>query len=88
MDWVHILNEIRNGTPKNVRITNLLSKDSSKISLEGLSMSYEGVRLFVDMLNQSKHINSASLIETKKDENSKGLVRYVINCSLITRKEI
>jgi Tfp pilus assembly protein PilN len=88
VDWVHILNEIRNGTPKNVRITNLFSKGSSKISLEGFSMSYEGVRLFVDMLNQSKHINSASLIETEKDENSKGLVRYVINCSLITRKEI
>ncbi len=56
------------------------------MSLEGLSLSYEAVHLFVDMLNKSEHIDSASLIEAEKDNKTGGLVRYAIECSLSPQK--
>jgi len=86
MDWVRLLGDLSSGTPKTVRITNLFSKDNSKIRLEGLAMSYESVRLFVDMLDKSDYIYSASLIDAARDNEGDGLVRYVINCSLTPQK--
>lgn len=86
VDWLGLLNDIRMATPKTVQITNLFSKDSSTMSLEGLALSYEAVRLFVDMLAISEHIDSASLNETGKDNKNVGLIRYKINCALTTRK--
>ena len=86
MDWVRLLGDLSSGTPKTVRITNLFSKDNSKIRLEGLAMSYEAVRLFVDMLDKSDYIYSASLIDAEKDNEGDGLVRYVINCSLTLQR--
>jgi Tfp pilus assembly PilM family ATPase/Tfp pilus assembly protein PilN len=86
VDWPHLLNDIRLGTPKTVRITSLFAKGSSRMALEGLSLSYEDVHLFVDMLNKSEHIDSASLSEAEKDNRTGGLVRYAIECSLSPRK--
>ena len=86
VDWPHLLNDIRRGTPKTARITDLFAKSSSRMSLEGLSLSYEAVHLFVDMLNKSEHIDSASLSKTEKDNKTDGLVRYAIECSLSPRK--
>ena len=81
--WGQILDGVRLAIPKTVRITNLSSGDNSKMLLHGQALSYEGVYLFVDMLNTCKHIESASPIETKKDSKSRDLVRYSISCSLI-----
>ena len=86
VDWFGLLNDIRTTTPKTMQITRLFSKDCSTMSLEGLALSYEAVRLFVDLLEKSDYIDSASLITTVNDENL-GLVRYTINCALATRKE-
>jgi Tfp pilus assembly protein PilN len=80
--WDQILNDIRLVTPKAVQITNLLSNNNSNMSLEGLALSHEAVYLFVDTLNTCKNIESASLVETKKDTTSDNLVMYSINCSL------
>ena len=86
VDWPNLLNDIRRGTPKTARITNLFAKGSSSMSLEGLALSYEAVHLFVDMLNKSEHVDLASLIEAEKDNKTGGLVKYAIECSLNTRE--
>jgi len=86
IDWAALLNDIRTRTPKTVRITDLLSKGEPKMYLQGLALSYEAIRLFVDMLNKSGHIESASLIKTEKDDENERSIRYEINCSLIARE--
>ena len=87
VDWADLLNDIRKATPKTLRITDLLSKSSSRMSLKGLAVSYEAVHLFVDMLNKSDRIEAATVLETEKDRREGGLVRYSINCTLAPRKE-
>jgi Tfp pilus assembly protein PilN len=87
VDWAEILNDIGTRTPKTVRITKLSNKErDSKIYLEGLALSYKAVDIFVEMLNQSQFLNSASIIEAERDQDLEGLVRYSIDC-LITEIE-
>jgi Tfp pilus assembly protein PilN len=86
VDWPHLLNDIRRGTPKTTRITDLFTKGSSRMSLKGLSLSYEAVHLFIDMLNKSEHIDSASLSGAERDDQTGELVKYAIECSLSPRK--
>ena len=87
VDWAKILNDIRSRTPKTVRITGLRSKKGDfKIYLEGLALSYKAVDMFVEMLNKSQCLNSVSVMETERDNDLDGLVRYSINC-LITKVE-
>lgn len=81
--WAQILNDISLSTPKTLRITKLLCKDNSKLSLQGKAASYEAVHLFVDMLNKCKNIESASLSGTKHEGRPDGLKSYSIDCSLI-----
>jgi len=85
-DWANILTDVKNCTPKTVRITKLYDNGNSEMRLEGMALSYESVRLFVNMLNKSDYISSASITETMKDEHAGGLIVYIINCSLITGK--
>lgn len=83
LKWGQILDGVRLAIPEKVRITNLSSKDNSKLLLHGQALSYNAVYRFVDRLNTCEHIESASLIETKKDSGSENLVSYSISCSLI-----
>ncbi len=86
IDWAGLLNDIRNRTPKNVRIIQLFHEGNSGVRLDGLSASYEAVNLFVNMLNESSLIDSASEIETEKLDLDSGLVTYKIDCSLTLEK--
>ncbi len=79
-DWPGLLNDIKKGTPKTVGITNMFSKGDSTVSLEGIGLSYEAIRWFVNALGESEYIAAASLIETEKDDERGGLIRYTINC--------
>jgi len=81
-DWLGILSDLRSRVPKAVCIRDLKSSGNSKIFLEGLALSYESVHLFVNMLDQSQYVDSASLIEAEKDSKEGGLVRYAISCQL------
>jgi Tfp pilus assembly protein PilN len=83
LKWEQILDDVRFAIPEKVCVTNLSGGDSSKMLLYGQALSYDAVYRFVQKLNASKHINSASLIETKKDSKSKDLVWCSISCSLI-----
>jgi len=87
IDWSGLLEDIRKATPSTVRITSLSSQRGSKISLKGQALSYEGVRLFVNMLNKSQHIKSASPVEMKISGGSDRLVEYVIEFAATVKKE-
>ncbi len=87
MDWAKILEDVRKLTPKNIRIISLYSRDSSGMYLEGMAISYETIHLFVEMLNNSDYISSASLIETTKENEANGFIMYTIDCKLKLEKE-
>jgi Tfp pilus assembly protein PilN len=86
-EWGKILDDIRARTPKTVRITELYGKKDSGMYLAGASLSYEAVHLFVDLLNKSKHIESASPIQTERDRELDGMVKYSINCVLAPKEK-
>lgn len=87
VDWPALLEDIRGRTPETLRITRLYTKKGSGVYLEGLALSYETVHLFVNLLNKSGHIESASLAHTKKDYEAGDLIRYAINCSLASEEK-
>ncbi|MHC4243168.1 MAG: pilus assembly protein PilM [Planctomycetota bacterium] len=87
IDWANILEDVRKLTPKTVRIIDLYSGDGSGMYLEGLAISYETIHLFVEMLNNSDYISSASLTETTKDNEVNGFIVYRIDCALRLEKE-
>ena len=55
--------------------------------LEGMAISYETIHLFVQMLNKSIYISSASLTETTKEDKANGFIMYRIDCALKMEKE-
>jgi len=85
--WDQILNEVARAIPRSVRIHSLSSNSGSMLMLEGQAFSYEAVELFLDMLNNCRHIKSASLTRTGRYSESDKLIRYSIDCSLTDRKE-
>jgi len=87
INWANILGDIKKLTPKTIRIMNLYSTDSSRMYLEGMAISYETIHLFVQMLNNSDYISSATLTETTKEDKSDGFIIYTINCELQQEKE-
>lgn len=86
-DWPGLMSDIGKEMPKTVCITGLTSKTDSAMSLEGLAISNEDVYLFVDKLNKSKYIDSASIVETEKDISKNGVIKYEINCSLAAKEK-
>ena len=62
----------------------LFASLNSRISIQGRSVSYEAVNLFVDVLGKSDLIDTADLIGTERDEGSGGFISYSIVCSLIS----
>jgi len=87
VDWRGVLDDVRKATPAAVRLTTLSMAEGLSMSLEGVALSDEAVNLFVKMLEKSRHIDSASLIETGKPESEKGFVSYRISCSIAQKKE-
>ncbi|MHC4644883.1 MAG: pilus assembly protein PilM [Planctomycetota bacterium] len=87
VNWAGILADIGHRTPETLRITWLQSKKDSGLYLEGVSLSYEAVRLFVSLLNESDYLESATANQAKKDDALDGMVRYSINCSLTRRNK-
>ncbi len=86
VDWASVLEDIRNSTHENVRITALYNKGETEMGLEGLATSYKDARLFVDKLNTKEHIGLAALSEATKDDAVGGLVTYTIDCTITNGK--
>jgi Tfp pilus assembly PilM family ATPase/Tfp pilus assembly protein PilN len=87
IDWANILNDVKKLTPKTVRIISLYSRDNSGMYMQGMAISYEAIHLFVNMLNNSEHISSATLTETTKEDEANGFIMYTIDCTLKLVKE-
>ena len=81
LEWGPILQDIGSAIPKQARLTGIHSSESG-ILLSGQALSNEAVYLFVDALNDSKSIKSASIIEAKNSGLSNRLVNYSISCVL------
>jgi hypothetical protein len=86
VDWAGILDDVKGRTPEAVRITALYNIGEDRMSLEGLALSYEAARLFVEKLNESDHIGLASLSEAMREKTAGGLITYTIDCSLADKK--
>jgi len=84
-NWGLVLDEIRRKTPESLWITSIAGSDGSGLAVKGWSTSYEAIHLFVDMLGESKHIESATLVEAEKREGSDNLVSYAVNCTLVAQ---
>ncbi|MCP4259876.1 MAG: pilus assembly protein PilM [Planctomycetes bacterium] len=87
IDWANILDDVKKLTPKTVRIISLYSRDNSGMYMQGMAISYEAIHLFVNMLNNSEHISSATLTETTKEDEANGFIMYTIDCTLKLVKE-
>ena len=55
--------------------------------VRGLALSNEAVYLFVDTLEKTPGIESATLLETREQNRQKGLITYQINCTLSIRSD-
>jgi Tfp pilus assembly protein PilN len=86
IDWADMLKEIKKAVPRTVCITNIESKDNTRMSVEGLALNNDAVRALVIALKRSKHVSSAALLESEKADLETGIVRYQVNCSLIDTK--
>jgi type IV pilus assembly protein PilM len=82
LQWNKILDDIRQKTPTTLWITSLLCENSSRLLVQGRSVSYEAVHLFTDMLGKSGWMQSADLIGTEKDETLPGAFSFSIACTL------
>jgi Tfp pilus assembly PilM family ATPase/Tfp pilus assembly protein PilN len=87
IDWAGILEDVKKLTPRTVRIISLYSRDSTGMYMQGMAISYEAIHLFVEMLNNSDYISSATLTETTKEDEADGFIMYTIDCVLKLSKE-
>lgn len=85
-DLSGLLKDIGKGIPRNICITSLSSGAKFGMSLKGLAKSNGAVYSFAEILNNSEHIDSASVAEIDKD--SRGFLSYEINCVLTPEKGI
>ena len=86
IDWLSLLDNVRTSTPSKLCITKMYSSGNSAVTIEGLALSYDAVNLFVMMLSDSKHIESASLTKTEINASANKFVKYKINCLPVVKK--
>lgn len=87
INWAEIFGQIAAATPRSVRITAMSCEGGSKMLIQGLALSNESVYQFVDTLEKSPGIASATLMETRERNRQKGLITYQIHCTLDIRSD-
>ncbi len=86
VDWTVVLNEISRAIPRYAKLSRLSGTSKAKILLAGQAATYRAAELFVNNLDKSKHISSASLVKTENTGDRPGPIRYEISCSPARRK--
>jgi Tfp pilus assembly protein PilN len=86
VDWVRLLDDIKDAVPGVLCITELSLDDASAVRIKGVSKSYEGVDTFVQMLNRSDQIRRAALVQKGRATPDHTDVRYIVKCSLASRE--
>ncbi|MHC4758007.1 MAG: PilN domain-containing protein, partial [Planctomycetota bacterium] len=81
IEWGPVLSDLSKNTPHDVQITNLTSS-KEKLDIEGKSLSYQAIHLFVEMLDSCDHIKSAKLSKTFGNNEKDDVLRFSIHCSL------
>ena len=81
-NWPEILDEIRKTTPLDLYVTRLACLDNTTFVIEGNALSFNSIRVFAGLLNQSPTIESATVTERKKNYREEGFISYSIKCSL------
>jgi Tfp pilus assembly protein PilN len=87
-NWPEILDEIRKKTPLDLYVTKLACLDSTTFLIEGNALSFNSIRVFAGLLNQSPTIQSATVTERKKNNREQGFITYSIKCSLLHNREL
>ncbi len=85
INWPSLLSDIGKAIPRTVSLTALSNGANSVVLLKGLAASNEAVYWFMDRLNKSERINTASITQTER--NKQGLINYEIRCTLTQVKE-
>jgi Tfp pilus assembly protein PilN len=80
--WCEALREISRKIPKTLDIKTLNSYDGMNLEIQGNALAFKSIHLFVELLAESKLIESASVAETNKRDSGQGMVSYVIRCKL------
>jgi Tfp pilus assembly protein PilN len=84
-DWPGILEAVRQATPANVSITQLLCGDGKTLSLKGLTPSCPAAETFVRNLESQKPFASIALALVQRQQDTSGRLEYRIDC-LLTMK--
>lgn len=86
--WPDLLREIARQRPKSVLITGFSGGADSKINITGVALSNEDVYSLVDILNKLELIETAQIIQTKKDNENSRFINYEIRCSVVPGKRV
>jgi len=81
-NYAVILRELQLKTPRAVQITKLITKEDNTATIQGLASSSEAIHVFVNFLNRSPLIASASLLRTELDPAGNGFISYNISIVL------
>jgi Tfp pilus assembly protein PilN len=87
-NWSEILDEIRKKTPADLYITRLACLDNMNFAIDGNALSFNSIRVFAELLNESVAIESATVTERKKNYHKEGFITYSIKCSLAHKREL
>jgi Tfp pilus assembly protein PilN len=81
--WAALLVELAGAVPQTILIEDLDARDDKTMKIEGLAINYEAVNSFINLLEQSRKINSVSLNSAGQSMKfGGGLIDYSIICSL------
>jgi Tfp pilus assembly protein PilN len=85
IDWPGLLVDVRDVTPKSLWLTRLISGASEppEMLIDGWSVSYRDISLFVNKLNRSPYITSATVVKSGREElEGRMYFVYQIRCAL------
>jgi Tfp pilus assembly protein PilN len=87
IDWVRLLEDVRNAVPAQVRLTELSVDDDGALDIEGVARSSDAVRAFAEAMSGSDQVERTMVAQTGRDRRDEALISYQIQCSLFTRKD-
>jgi len=86
VDWVQLLDDVGAAVPKRARLTELTVEGASSMQVAGVCEPDEAVATLVLMLNRSKAIAHAELLESRRINGQDAAIRYAIACTLASKE--
>lgn len=82
LKWAKVLKNISSSVPKKVQLIAITAGSGQTVTIEGKALTHGDIRVFLDMLNASEYIASASLVTAKLQEQPDNLLEYSIACTI------